>query len=248
MKRTKRKLSAVLPAVALCALCVGEAGAAEGDYVLKDGKVYRTEGGKQTLVEDATPERAQTAKGLFSWITVAPGRFDGMKGSEGGFHFFLGEDEKPAGFLPMKDAGDCLAAFSPSGEKLLTCCGKETRQEIGYHLVDAKNGSFEKSFVGRAHPFWIDDHRFLFTAIDEGKGPRSGTDDAAWWFSAALYDSAVDNLIVLKEAAETRSYIVGNREEDNAVILELSVKDAKDWSDEDKIEAKEITLPIPPAG
>ena len=254
MKDMKRKFFAALLACALCAggaLVPESAWAGEGDYVLKDGKVYRVDGGKETLLEDAEPERANTDKGLFSWILVDPD-FEGMEGSEGGICFFLGEDEKPAGFLPIKeDAGASMLDFSPSGEKLLISHGIEAKQDLRYYVVDAAKKSFvkEKSFTSMGPFAWIDAHRFIFLAVDEGKGLRSGTEDT-WWTSPSLYDSVEDHLTVIKEAEATKNYVIAasDFEEGTLVIIEYSVKDEKDWADEDKVEEKELTVPIPAAG
>lgn len=252
MTNMRRRSFAVLLTCALCAggaLAPAGAWAAEGDYLLKAAKVYRVDGGKERLLEDAEPQRQVTDAGLFSWILVDP-EAEGMEGSESGIYLFLGED-RSAGFLPMKDAGSCMVELSPSGEKMLTSCGEEIKQDIGVYLVDAANKSFikKKSLVGRIHPFWIDAHRFLFTAIDESKGLRGGAEDA-WWYSAALYDTAEDELIVLKEATETRSYMVAGCDHDEgmAEISEASVKDEKDWANVDKIEYEDISVPIPAAG
>ena len=43
-----------------------EAFAAEESYILKEGKVYRVEAGKETLLEDTEPGRSNTDKGLYS--------------------------------------------------------------------------------------------------------------------------------------------------------------------------------------
>ena len=248
MKDMKQRFFAALLA---CALCAGGAWAGEGVSVLKAGKVYRGDGGKEPLLEDAVPERAATDKGLFSWVLVDPD-FEGMEGSEGGICFFLGEDEKPAGFLPIKeDAGACMLEFSPSGEKLLISHGVEAKQDLGLYLVDAAKKSFvrKKSFSSMGPSVWVDAHRFIFVAVDEGKGLRSGTEDT-WWTSPSLYDSVEDQVIVIKEASSTKNYVIAasDFEEGALTLIEFSVKDEKDWADADKVEEKELTVPLPAAG
>ena len=247
MKRMKGKFFAALLA---CALCAGGAFAAEGDYILKDGKIYRVEGGKETLLEDEAPQSYATDAGLWSWVQVDP-EYEGMEGSESGVCFFLGEDEKPAGFLPIENAGSCELEFSPSGEKLLVNRSTDDRQDIGLYLVDAAKKSFvrQRSFVGIGVCFWVDPHRFIFNRIDEDKGVRSGSDDIGW-YSAVLYDSVEEELIVIKEATATRNYLLAGFDHETGMLElhEVFVKDEKDWADGEKIEDREITVPIPAAG
>lgn len=264
MKGIMRRLCVALATLLACALCAGGAWGAEGDYVLKGGKGYRVDKAKDRLIEMGEnirrPEdegtfpciqRADTDAGLISCVLVDP-EFEGMEGSEGGICFFLGEDEKPAGFLPIKeDAGASMLDFSPSGEKLLISHGIEAKQDLRYYVVDAAKKSFvkEKSFTSMGPFAWIDAHRFIFVAVDEGKGLRSGTEDT-WWTSPSLYDSVEDHLTVIKEAEATKNYVIAasDFEEGTLVIIEYSVKDEKDWADEDKVEEKELTVPIPAAG
>ena len=53
---------------------------------------------------------------------------------------------------------------------------------------------------------------------------------------------------VLKEATDTQNFILISVSDDDVSILEKSVKSVKDWSDEDKIFDREISVPIPAAG
>ena len=242
----KRKFFALLLAGALC---TGAAWAEMGDYVLKDGKVYRVDGGKEKLLPDDEPQRFNTDAGLFSWILVDPELSDGMKGSKTGIYFFLGEDEKPLAFLPMEQAGACMMEFSPSGEKMLISRGVEVWQDLMLYFIEGGKFVKKKSFVSAGHSFWIDPHRFIFTSVDKSRGPRTKDEDD-WWNSLSMYDTIEDELTVLKEATEKKNYFITGYDEDKGVIElnEASVKDKKDWSDPDKIEYKEITVEIPAAG
>ena len=219
-------------------------------YILKDGNIYRVDGGKERLLEDESPQSGATDAGLWSWVQVDP-EYEGMEGSEGGVYFFRGEDERPAGFLPIENAGACMLEFSPSGEKLLISRGTEAKQDLGYYVVNAAKKSFvrKKTFSSMGPVAWIDPHRFIFTAIDEKKGRRPGSEDT-WWYSAALYDSVEDDLIIIKEATETKNYMITgcDHEEGTLDVNEASVKDKKDWGDDNKINYKESTVPIPAAG
>ncbi|MCR5346752.1 MAG: hypothetical protein K6E38_03165 [Fretibacterium sp.] len=244
----KRKM---FMALLICVMTLTAAWADVGDYVLKDGKVYRVDGGKEKLLEDEEPQRAGTEAGLFSWILVDSELSEEMKGSKPGIYFFLGDDEKPFGFLPFKNAAACMLEFSLSGEKLLVSCGEEVKQDLSLYFIDLEKKSFEKkaSFNSAGHCFWVDPHRFIFTSIDVEKGPRTkGGDD--WQCSPALYDTEFEELTILKKATDTVDYIIIGCDHDEGTldINESSVKDMKDWSDSDKIEYKEMTIPIPAAG
>ncbi len=244
------KKFAFLGATAL--LTIAAAGCAgEGDYLIKGDQVYRAESGAQKLIADMEPQgRFNTDAGIWSWLLVDPELSDGMKGSESGVYFFRGEDDAPAGFLPVKNAAACMLEFSPSGEKLLICRGDEAKQDLGYYVLDESGRFVEKaSFVSAGHAFWIDPHRFLFTVIDAKKGLRSKTGDD-WWCSAALYDTVESELIVIKKATPLKNYIISGCDHEGGTmdITEGSVKIPRDWSKPDRIKYRELNVPIPAAG
>ena len=243
---------AVLAAVLACALCAGVSHAAGGEYVLKDGKAFRVDGGTETPLKDCEPQTASTDAGLWSWIVVDPGQSEEMKGSESGIYFFRGEGKKPAGFLPIKEeASSCRLYFSPSGEKLLVSWGMEYIQHLSLYFIDKSKGFISKApFETAGPPVWIDHHRFVFNSIDTGKGVRVRDRFDLWWSSVALYDSVENEKIVLKEATTTRDYTVSGYDEakDELEIWESSVMDAKDWGDENKVKDTKLKLPIPAAG
>ena len=116
---------------------------AKTGYVLRGGKAYRVDGGKERLLANVEPHGVRTEAGLWAWIMIDP-ETDGMEGSESGVQFFLGEDAKPAGFLPVEDVEVCAVRFSSLGDKLLTVVGTGARQDVGLYLVDAANGGFVK--------------------------------------------------------------------------------------------------------
>ena len=143
-----------------------------------------------------------------------------------------------------------MLEFSPSGEKLLVSRGVEVNQDLWlYFIEDGKKFVKKASFNSMGHSFWIDPHRFLFNSIDLKKGTRTKDGDD-WRCSSALYDSAVEELIILKEATETKDYIITGCDHDEGTIdiTEGSVKNKNDWSDPDKIQYNEITIPFPTAG
>ena len=249
-----------LGAVLLTAiLCRETARAAEGDYILKDRQVYRVDGGKETLLEDEEAQWAGTDgtdDGLWAWVLVDPDMTEEMQGSEGGIYFFRGADAKPAGFLPMKDSGSCVVELSPSGEKMLISRGGEAKRELGFYLVDTANKRFVKkaAFTSAGRFFWIDPHRFVFSSVDERKGPRIKNweyrGNEGWRCSVVLYDTIEGTRTVLKQATDTKNYIVTVCDEENGTlkIWEHFVKNVKDWNDEKKVKDRAFSIPIPAAG
>lgn len=247
MVKTGKRLFELLVGVLLLS-AVG-AFAAEESYILKEGKVYRVEAGKETLLEGVHPMRSNTDKGLYSWIWVDPALSEKMRDSKVGIYFFLGEDEKPAGFMPLEAAAFSHLQFSPSGEKFLLSWGAYAVQELSLYTFD---GFVKKKSFTVVGPWtWIDFHRFVFTQDDTSKGSRGkAVELQEGWLSVALYDSALEELTVLREATETQDFILSGVEHEEGVlkVQERSVKDKKDWDDEEKVEGKVTTIPIPAAG
>ena len=223
----------------------------EGEYIVRGDRVYRLQDGNEQLLVEEVIFRAETDAGAWAWVLIDPELSEEMKGSESGVYFFRGEKDEPASFLPMKNAGACSMEFSPSGKKLLICCGDEARQDLGYYVLDEAGKSWVRkaSFVSAGHAFWVDPHRFVFTAIDTKKGTRSKAGDD-WWCSPSLYDTLENELTVILKATSTKDYfIVGCDDEGGTLdINESSVKNPKDWGNENKIKYKELTVPIPAAG
>lgn len=207
--RAKGSVKGVLLGLLLGALAFSAAGAfaAEESYILKEGRVYRVSAGKETLLEDEEPGRNSTDKGLYSWILVDPELNEAMKGSESGIYFFLGEDGKLAGFMPLEAAGFSELQFSPDGEKFLVSWGADAVQELSLYVFD---GFVRKALFTALGPCaWLDPHRFVFTRDETGKGSRGkAVEQQEGWLSVALYDSALKELTVLREATETQDYII----------------------------------------
>lgn len=259
MKRFARWRSLALRVVLMfalaAALCPGsrparaDAGAfgAAGDgYALKDGKVYRTTDGKETPLEEAVAHRAGTDKGPVAWVLVDP-EDEGMAGSTSGIQFFQGEDDKPAGFLPLDKAGECDLEFSQSGEKFIAHCTGGDVPELALYLVEGFARQVVYPVMGPAA--WIDPHRFAFTRDDRSRGPR-GRNGGEGRLSVAVHDSAVDLLTVVREATDTHDFQLIGIDHDKGVlrIMDSFVKDPADWDNEDKVESEETSAPIPAAG
>ncbi len=236
--------------------CVGAAWGAVGDYILKGNQVYRVDGGKETLLEDEEPVWKGTDAGLLAWVLVDPEQTEEMKGSEGGIYFFQGEERKPAGFLPLKNAGTCALEPSPTGEKMLISRGSESKRQLELYDADLKNNRFVRKaeFVSAGRFFWVDPLRFVFNSVDERKGPRVKNwqyrGNEGWRCSVVLYDTVEKSLTVLKQATDTRNYTVTecDGESGELEIWEHFVKKVKDWNDDTKVQSRDFRIPVPAAG
>ncbi len=223
--------------------------AGQETYILDHDMVYRVDAdGNRALLEEEQPGQYATEKGLYSWILVDPELSDAMEGSESGIYFF-DESETSLGFLPFQGAAYCAIAFSPDGERFLVSFGTDVSQEIILYNLEG----FEKkiSFNGSGFAEWIDFARFAFTLDDATKGPRSkALDQQKGWLSVAVYDSLMEELFSVMEATETQDYMLigANTESDMLEILERSVENARNWNEEEKIQEREISVPIPAAG
>ena len=245
----KRHLLAFFFACALAAPLDGAVQTAEGGYLLRDGKAYRADGGREKLLEGVDVQRADTGAVPWSWIAVDPGQSEDLKGQESGIFFFRDGDARPAGFLPVaEEAASCRLYFSPSGDRLLVSQGYEYIQHLSLYLIDKEKGFVKKaSFEVAGPPFWVDPQRFAFSAVDAKKGPRAEGKFDLWWSSAALYDTMKNSLTVLRQATATADYAVTgcDMKGGELEIMESSVKDVKDWADEDKVDDKELRFPVP---
>ena len=102
----------------------------------------------------------------------------------------------------------------------------------------------------RGEAEWLDDgFRFVLTHID-------GTRDNGFFpglsyglrLSVILYDSALNELIMLKKATDTKNFSFSSISKGKVNIKETSVKSVKDWNVEDKIKERNISVPRPAAG
>ena len=235
-----------------CVLCAGLAHAAGENYVLKGGKAFRVDGGKETPLKDCEVQKVDTETGSWAWILVDPGQSEEMKGSEGGIYFFRGKKNTPAGFLPVKEeASSCRVTFSPSGEKLLVIWGMEYIQHLSLYVVDKGKGFVKKvSFDVAGPPVWVDPHRFAVNIIDISKGPRVKGRFDLWWSSVMLFDSVENEQIVIRKATATTDYTLNGCDTENGTldVMESTVKVVTDWKDDSKVKDTELKIPVPSAG
>ena len=70
-----------------------------------------------------------------------------------------------------------------------------------------------------------------------------------WWCSIQLYDCETGKTTLIREATATKNYALNGYDRAKCAldITESFVKNAKDWEDEDKINDKELSVPVPAA-
>ncbi len=248
---TRKKIGLALGWCLFGMLVLTGSGAFAGQeaYMLEDEKVYRVySDGNRELLEEEFPGQCATERGLFFWVVVDPELSEAMEGSEKGIYFF-DEGENPRGFLPFEGAAYCSVLFSPDGERFLLSCGTSVSQEISLYTFEdlQKKNSFQA--IGFVE--WIDFARFVFSLDDAAKGRRGDAmDQQEGWLSVMLYDTLMEELFPVMEATETKDYmyISVDAEKDEIWILERSVENVEGWNDENAIEDRELSVPIPAAG
>lgn len=250
-----KKIIMVL-AVVLCVSAFPRTGAMAAGfdakkYVVDEGLLFMVDGDSRKQVDGAEVVEEQTEAGRIYWLAADPDAGDDYekmyKGWKGGVYFF-GDDGKFISFLETPDAPMSYVRFSPDGRRFVLDRGTYVVRDYILYTFDGL--APEKTFLGMGELKWIDSDRFAFAIIDEEKGPRAENADIRGWLSVVVYDAAADLLTTAAEATETEDYTLYevDAENEELTVTKYSVKDEKDWVDEDKRIIDEITIPIPAAG
>lgn len=189
--------------------------------------------------------------------------------------WFFGEDGEYSAFIPAEiQAGHQEILWSPAGDWFALVSGPGDGPWGGHATYElwALGGEGGEGphkiadFSGmREHFAWMPDGaRVVFARLDGDRDmPDGSVDPYAPKVSAALYDPATGEEIVLKEATETQNYYLGDIDWENAVrvvkldgndivLNEESVKSPQDWGGEGmeagKYQTLKIKVPVPPAG
>ena len=224
--------------------CEARVPAPEG-FSVKDGRVFRN----GTALEcEVYPVPDGIENGITFWSVVGSEMSDAVKAEETGVLFF-GPEGALAEFLPLDSESEYQdLIWSPDGGRFILATGGD-RPDVTFTLYGEgmKKG---KEFSGlRGAIEWADPLRFVYTRIDDVREGAVAHGRSFWFrFSVVLYDAPADLETVLKEATDTQNFILISVSDDDVSILEKSVKSVKDWSDEDKIFDREISVPIPAAG
>jgi hypothetical protein len=218
-------------------------------FSLKNGHVYKN--GKELDCEVyEVPEGIDNA--IKTWAVVGTETSETVKEEETGVWFF-GSGGGFMAFIPLESVYEYQdILWSPSGDRLILQRGSPMRPDVFFDLY-AEGMEKKAEFSGvRDGIAWLGDGmRFAFTRIDGiREGGRFFNLAYGLRLSAVLYDSAVGETIVLKEATDTQNFWFSSVSEDdeNIAVTEEYVESPKDWADEGKIKQREITVPTPGAG
>ena len=156
-------------------------------------------------------------------------------------------------FIPLDNENEYQdLLWSPAGDRLILVRGSGARPDMFFDVY-AEGMEKQAEFSGlREEIAWLDDGmRIVFTRID---GIREGGAFPGLSYglqlSVILYDSAVEETIPLKEASVTKnfSFVSVSEDGEKITVLETSVRSPNDWADEEKIDEREISVPVPAAG
>jgi hypothetical protein len=239
----------MLAAIFLCS----EASATGFDpkgYIVEDGLLYAVDEGQKKQIEGAEVVEDVTEGGTFYWLAVDPEADEEnerlYKGWKRGIYFF-GSDGKFISLLEKENAQISYIIFSPDGKQFLLSNGDEVDCE--YQLHEFSSFKLKKTLRGMS-AIWIDHMRYALTVMDESKKGRYEGADIPGWLSVVVYDSAVDLITTVTEATKKEDFMMSDFDSETGelIITKFSVKDEKDWADEEKREIDEIRVPVPPAG
>jgi hypothetical protein len=248
------KKLAVFALVVICAAFAAQnAGAvdfAPEKFTVENGLLYTTDGsGKRAQFEGAEVVEEAIGGGKIYWLAAdqdANGSNEGLyKDWKSGIYFF-GGDGKFLSCLEIKDAQMSCVRFSPDGKQFVLDSG--TYVDRDYKLYAFDGFELKKTFYGVSQLVWLDPVRFAFTGFDTERGPRYKDADLSGWMSIVMYDTAAETLETIIAATATEDYMLESADAGELVIWKYSVKDSKDWADEDKRETGQIKIPIPAAG
>jgi hypothetical protein len=250
-----KKITVVFAAVIVLLACAPAFAAADGTaglsaFALKDGKVYK---GGEAL--DCEVNEIPDAEGpVRYWSVFDQETSEEVTEGESGLWFFAA-DGKSSAFLPVDS--ELIGAvqnviFSPGGERFLLETGPQYQPEAVYGVYETAVLEKKAEVDGVKGAVWIDPKRFVMTRIDGARDVPEPSPGRAFAYRASvvMYDAAASETAVLKESTDTKSYWLGEVIEEGGAlsVREESVESEKDWGDEEKTGAREITVPVPPAG
>lgn len=218
-------------------------------FFMENGQVYKNE----TLLDCEVYEvPSGMDNNIKYWAVIGTGTSEVVTKEETGVWFFGEHGEFITNiFLENeKEYQDLL--WSPAGDRLVLVRGIEGEQDLVFELY-AEYMEKKAEFRGlRASLAWLEDGmRFVFTRIDdirEGVAPSDLPHGLK--LSVVLYDSAIEEVIPLKESTHTKNFSFDSVSEDgeHIALTETSVRSPEEWGEEEKIKEREIKVPMPAAG
>jgi hypothetical protein len=184
------------------------------------------------------------------WTVLGPETSDTISAEETGIWFF-GSDGRSLKFIPLDSEGEFQGLeWSPAPGRFVVILGSAFRPDMTFKVY------FDDKYIEfaglRGDLKWLEDGlRLVFTQIDDVRDYKaSGT--LSFWFrlSAVMFDSAIDELFVLKQSSDLENFrflSVSNNGASIAVRREF-VTTAQQWSAEDSHQSEVIETEIPAAG
>jgi hypothetical protein len=220
-------------------------------FTLRQGRVYKGDKALECEVNEVLNEIEGSIR---YWSALDPSVGGAVSEAETGVYFFT-HGGRHLSFIPLESGYECRGiVFSPNGERFVIVRGGG-RPDAFFELYD-KTMKKLAEFIGMQYPStpaWIDPHRFVFTRIDDEDHNRNDGSvilSHRWRLSVVIYDTAVSEIIVLKEATDTQNFLLDAVIENGSAVSvsQESVKSVNDWGDPDKTEYRNIKVEVPPAG
>ncbi len=215
-------------------------------YTIKDGELLL---GGEPLECEINDVPDWLYNGIAHWVVIGPEMSEQVTEEETGIWFF-NEDGDFMSFIPLDSEYEFPQIYwSPAQDRLALIRGG-TRPDLFLEIYGegmektAKFGCLSESAE------WLEDGmRLVYTRIDaiRENGTYPGR-SYGFKFSVVLYDSALEEEIILKEAGDKANYVLSGVDGDEIVITESYVKSPKDWKDMEMVREREIRVPVPAAG
>ena len=212
-------------------------------FKLKGGRIYK---GGEELKCDVNEVPSEIGGPIRYWSAFGPDASDSVTEAEAGVWFFA-SDGRSLTFVPIEYCQEVI--FSPDGGRFVLSSGGDYRPEMSYEVYGEATEKILEFDGVRGQLAWFDPVRFVATRIDDAReeGSEAYNLRTSLRLSVVMYDAAMRETTVLKEATNTQNFWFPEVTPDGSAvaITEDSVKSAKDWDDEDKIERREIRIEIP---
>ncbi len=207
-------------------------------------KVYRIQG--ETRQYAGTPTQTSCDMGTYYWFPVSPEQSTVLRGSRRGIYFFS-ETGAFISFLPCNAAeyaGE--VRVSPTAGQLLIDFG--TAPERKLELYDFRTLRQKRVFDAMEKIVWLDDQHFAMTFIDQSEESRPGNALESGWLSVAVYDTVAKKLDYVRKATPTSNFLLDSvdRQTMSFSIGERWVRQPADWTDEEKIGARQLAVRLQP--
>ncbi|MDR3076350.1 MAG: hypothetical protein LBU26_03525 [Synergistaceae bacterium] len=163
-------------------------------------------------------------------------------GEKEGIYCLQIPENRVIGFLPIKEEDGCYDLIFSPGAKYVAADFGSTPYRV-YGIYDFESGEEIVSFPGMREFIWVDSERLVYTNPDRNERDKPG--EITNCLSAALYDMKSEKTTILKQATETSDYRIEGTWGGTALITEYYVKSSKDWSDDENIQERRVTVPIP---